>query len=123
MRLRILGCSGGELRRHRTTCFLVDGVLAVDAGALTGTLPLAELLKVDDIILTHSHFDHVKDVPLLADLLVGRRRTPVRVHASTACARTAPCRATSSTWRRWAGRSRREPRCAVATWGRTASAA
>ena len=88
MRLRILGCSGGELRRHRTTCFLVDGVLAVDAGALTGTLPLAELLKVDDIILTHSHFDHVKDVPLLADLLVGRRRRPLRVHASRECART-----------------------------------
>ena len=88
MKLRILGCSGGELPRHRTTCFLVDGVLAVDAGALTATLSLDELLAVDDIVLTHSHFDHVKDVPLLADLLVGRRRRPVRIHASTACART-----------------------------------
>ncbi len=88
MRLRILGCSGGELPRHRTTCFLVDGVLAVDAGALTATLSLDELLRVDDIVLTHSHFDHVKDVPLLADLLVGRRRRPLRVHASTECART-----------------------------------
>ena len=86
--MRVLGCSGGELPRHRTTCFLVDGRLAIDAGALTASLPLDELLKVDDIVLTHSHFDHVKDVPLLSDLLVGRRRTPVRVHASTACART-----------------------------------
>jgi ribonuclease BN (tRNA processing enzyme) len=88
VRLRVLGCSGGELPRHRTTCFLVDGKLAIDAGALTASLPLDELLRVDDIVLTHSHFDHVKDVPLLADLLVGRRATPVRVHASTACART-----------------------------------
>ncbi len=88
MRLRVLGCSGGELPRHRTTCFLVDGRLAIDAGALTASLPLEELLRVDDIVLTHSHFDHVKDVPLLADLLVGRRATPLRVHASTACART-----------------------------------
>ncbi len=88
MRLRVLGCSGGELPRHRTTCFLVDGVLAVDAGALTATLPLAELVRVDDILLTHSHFDHVKDVPLLADLLVGRRERPVVVHASNRCART-----------------------------------
>jgi ribonuclease BN (tRNA processing enzyme) len=86
--MRVLGCSGGELPRHRTTCFLVDGRLAIDAGALTASLPLDELLKLDDIVLTHSHFDHVKDVPLLSDLLVGRRRTPVRVHASTACART-----------------------------------
>ncbi len=87
MRLRVLGCSGGELPRHRTTCFLVDGKLAVDAGALTGTLSLEELLRLDDIVLTHSHFDHVKDVPLLADLLVGMRRRPVRVHASPACVR------------------------------------
>jgi len=88
VKLRVLGCSGGELPRHRTTCFLVDGRLAIDAGALTASLSLKELLAVDDIVLTHSHFDHVKDVPLLSDLLVGRRRTPVRVHASTACART-----------------------------------
>jgi cAMP phosphodiesterase len=88
MRFRVLGCSGGELPRHRTTCFLVDGKLAIDAGALTASLPLDELLALDDIVLTHSHFDHVKDVPLLADLVAGRRRRPVRVHASTACART-----------------------------------
>ncbi len=88
MRLRVLGCSGGELPRHRTTCFLVDDTLAVDAGALTGTLRLEDLLKVDDIVLTHSHLDHVKDVPLLADLMVGHRHTPVRVHASIDCART-----------------------------------
>jgi cAMP phosphodiesterase len=88
MKLRVLGCSGGELPGHKTTCFLVDGKLAVDAGALTGSLSLDELTAVDDILITHSHFDHVKDVPLLADLLVGRRKKPVRVHASTACART-----------------------------------
>lgn len=88
MNLRILGCSGGELPDHRTTCFLVDGRLAIDAGALTSSLSLEELDRVDDIVLTHSHFDHVKDVPLVSDLLVGRRRRPVRVHASRACART-----------------------------------
>ena len=87
MRFRVLGCFGGELPRHRTTCFLVDETLAIDAGALTATLPLEDLLKVDHILLTHSHFDHVKDVPLLADLLVGRRRRPLLVHASTECAR------------------------------------
>ncbi len=88
MKFRVLGCSGGELPEHRTTCFLVDGRLAIDAGALTSSLTLPSLLRVDDVVLTHSHLDHVKDVPLLADLLAGRRTTPVRVHASTECART-----------------------------------
>lgn len=88
MKLRVLGCSGGELPHHRTTCFLVDAKLAVDAGALTGSLTLPQLTRVDDIVLTHSHFDHVKDVPLVADLLIGRRKHPLRVHASTECAET-----------------------------------
>ena len=82
MRIRVLGCSGGELPRHRTTCFLVDGKLAIDAGALTASLQLEALDRIDDVVLTHGHLDHVKDVPLLADLMVGRRRRPVTVHAS-----------------------------------------
>jgi cAMP phosphodiesterase len=88
LRLRVLGCSGGELPRHRTTCFLVDDRLAVDAGALTQSLSLEALAGLDDIVLTHSHLDHVKDVPLVADLLIGRRARPLRVHASPGCART-----------------------------------
>jgi cAMP phosphodiesterase len=88
VRLQVLGCHGGELPKCKTTCFLIDEVLALDAGALTGTLTLDRLLKVDNILISHSHFDHVKDLPLLADLIVGRREKPVTVWASRECART-----------------------------------
>ena len=80
MKVRVLGCHGGELPKHRTTCFLLDGKLTVDGGAMCQALELPELLAIDDILLTHSHFDHVKDVPLLTDYLVGARKTPVVVH-------------------------------------------
>lgn len=80
MKIRVLGCHGGELPGHRTTCFLLDGTLTVDGGAITQALPLEEILRIDDIFLTHSHFDHVKDVPLMTDLLVGKREKPVIVH-------------------------------------------
>lgn len=88
MNLRVLGCHGGELPRCKSTCFLVDGVLALDAGALTGTLSLEELCKVDHVILSHSHFDHVKDLPLVADLIVGRRDKPMTIWGSQECIRT-----------------------------------
>jgi ribonuclease BN (tRNA processing enzyme) len=88
VKLQVLGCHGGELPRCKSTCFLVDGVLALDAGALTATLPLEEVCRVDDILVTHSHFDHVKDLPLLADLVVGQRDRPITIHASSECART-----------------------------------
>jgi cAMP phosphodiesterase len=67
---------------------LIDGALALDAGALTGSLALDQLEKVDDILISHSHFDHVKDLPLLADLMLGRRERPIRIHASLECSRT-----------------------------------
>jgi ribonuclease BN (tRNA processing enzyme) len=82
MKLRVLGCHGGELPKHRTTCFLVDGKLCVDGGAITSVLKLEEILQIDDIFLTHSHFDHMKDVPLMTDLLVGLRQKPVVVHGA-----------------------------------------
>ena len=88
MKLKVLGAHGGELPGCKSTCFLVDGVLSLDAGALTSTLPLEELVKLDNILLTHSHFDHVKDLPMLADVLVGRREAPVVIHSNTECIET-----------------------------------
>ena len=88
MRIRVLGAAGGELPGQGSTSFLVDGTLAVDAGALTSRLGLDELDRVDHVLVTHAHLDHVKDVPQLADLMVGRRRSPVTVHAPRGAAST-----------------------------------
>jgi cAMP phosphodiesterase len=87
VKLQVLGCHGGELPSCRSTCFLIDGVLALDAGSLTSTLTLEQLCQVEDVIVGHSHFDHVKDLPLMADLVIGRRDRPVTIHASRECAR------------------------------------
>jgi ribonuclease BN (tRNA processing enzyme) len=87
VRVRVLGASGGELEGRGTTSLLVDDTLAVDAGALTSSLDLAGLHRVDHVLLSHSHLDHVKDVPLLADLLAGFRRRPFTVHGSEATLR------------------------------------
>jgi len=45
---------------------LLDGVLALDAGGLTSGLSLAEQLRVRAVLLTHHHYDHVRDIPMLA---------------------------------------------------------
>jgi len=88
LRLQVLGCHGGELPKHRTSCFLLDERTTIDAGALCATLQFDDLLRVDDIFLTHSHFDHSKDLPLLADLIVGKREKAVVVRGPPACMRT-----------------------------------
>ena len=81
MQVRVLGCSGSIARGCRTTSFLVDGDLLVDAGTGVGELTLDEMSAIDDVVLTHSHMDHVATLPLMLDAVAGRRGTPLRVHA------------------------------------------
>ncbi len=83
MRLRVLGCSGGIGGRHlRTTSFLVDNDILLDAGSGVGDLSLAELTRIDHVFVTHSHLDHVTSIPFLVDTVGGMRAKPITVHAS-----------------------------------------
>jgi len=85
MRLRVLGCSGGIGGRHlRTTSFLVDSDILLDAGTGVGDLSLAELSLVDHVFITHSHLDHVTSIPFLVDTVGGMRARPINVYASRA---------------------------------------
>jgi ribonuclease BN (tRNA processing enzyme) len=83
MNIRILGCSGSIAQGCRTTSFLLDDDILIDAGTGVGDLALDELARIDHILLTHSHLDHVLGVPLLADSVMRRRqgRPPIQVHA------------------------------------------
>jgi ribonuclease BN (tRNA processing enzyme) len=85
MRLRVLGCSGGIGGRNlRTTSFLVDNDILIDAGTGVGDLSLAELAQIDHIFVTHSHLDHVTSIPFLVDTVGGMRANPLTVHATAA---------------------------------------
>ena len=85
MQIRVLGCSGSIAAGNRTTSFLVDDDMLIDAGTGVGDLTLDELSRIDRIFLSHSHLDHVLSVGLLADSVLRRRlaqhRPPIAVHA------------------------------------------
>jgi cAMP phosphodiesterase len=67
MQLRVLGCHGGETPKHRTSSFLIGDRVAIDAGALTGSLSLAEQERIESVLVSHSHMDHIRDLGMLAD--------------------------------------------------------
>ena len=81
MQVRVLGCSGAIAKDCRTTSFLVDTDLLVDAGTGVGDLTLDEMAGIDDVVLTHSHLDHIAALPLMLDAVGCRRTKPLRVHA------------------------------------------
>ena len=66
MELRVLGAHNQESRTTRLVSLLVDGVLALDAGALTSTLSLPEQRRIEALLVTHRHYDHIRDLPILA---------------------------------------------------------
>ena len=85
MQIRVLGCSGSIAAGSRTTSFLLDDDVLIDAGTGVGDLTLDELARIDHIFISHSHLDHVLSIGLLADSVTRRRhaaqRPPVQVHA------------------------------------------
>lgn len=62
MLIRVLGAHNLEAIGARHSCFLVDNVLTVDAGSLMSTLDRGEKDALESILLTHRHFDHVRDL-------------------------------------------------------------
>jgi len=81
MKVRVLGCSGAIARDCRTTSFLVDSDVLVDAGTGVGDLTLEEMQGIGHVLLTHSHLDHVASLPLMVDAIASTLTRPVKVHA------------------------------------------
>jgi ribonuclease BN (tRNA processing enzyme) len=65
MKIRILGAHHTESAQTGFTSFLIDDILAVDAGALTSRLSFEEQQKLKGVLLTHQHYDHIRDIPAL----------------------------------------------------------
>jgi len=84
MKVRVLGCSGAIAKDCRTTSFLIGDSILLDAGTGVGDLTLEEMGKIDHVLLTHSHLDHIAALPLMLDAVSSQRRHPVQVHALAA---------------------------------------
>lgn len=82
MKLRVLGCDGGRGLGYTSTSLLFDETVLIDAGTIQTQLTLDEALKITDIFLTHSHLDHLIDLPFLLDATFNKRAQPLRIHGT-----------------------------------------
>jgi len=67
LRLKVLGCYGGQLLGFRLTSFLINDSILLDAGSPTEVLSLEQQHDIRHICLSHTHLDHIKDIAFLAD--------------------------------------------------------
>ncbi len=78
MKIRFLGAHNCETKDTRLVSLLVDDVLSVDAGGLTASLSLEAQHRIKAVLLTHQHFDHIRDIPTLAmNLSLGGSQTTI----------------------------------------------
>jgi ribonuclease BN (tRNA processing enzyme) len=77
----VLGCSGAIAKGCRTTSFLIDRDVLVDAGTGVGDLSLEDMCGIEHVLLTHSHLDHIAALPLMVDSIASQLTRPVCVHA------------------------------------------
>ncbi len=74
MLLKVLGSSGAEFPGHFPPAFLIDGKLLLDGGTIGSRLSEAEQFAIKNILLTHSHLDHIRAIPFLADNIMIKNR-------------------------------------------------
>jgi cAMP phosphodiesterase len=86
MKIKLLPSSfdekGDASPEQHLTCYLLDDVVAVDAGSLSLTFGQGHRRSVRDIIITHPHLDHTAGLPFFIDDLFETLQEPVRVHGT-----------------------------------------
>jgi len=66
MNIQVLGAHNCESQNSKFVSLLIDDIIAIDAGGLTSSLSFQAQQKVKAILLTHQHYDHIRDVPAIA---------------------------------------------------------
>jgi len=79
MEWHILGSFGGLSPTCRMTSFLINEVLALDAGSITQALGLDAQRRIRHVVLTHSHLDHTASIPFLVENTFGEQREALEI--------------------------------------------
>jgi len=66
MNIKLLGAHNCESQNTKFLSLLIDDSLALDAGGLTSSLSLTAQQKLKAILLTHQHYDHIRDILAIA---------------------------------------------------------
>ncbi len=83
MKIRVLGCAGSVSTEAKTSAFLINDRLLLDGGTICSSLTNEEIKSLRTVFISHSHFDHIKGLPTLAETLIFMKNSvPVTIHAS-----------------------------------------
>lgn len=77
--IKILGANGSKGVNRNSTCIQIEKNILIDAGnILSGLKENAKF--IDHIFITHSHLDHICEIPFLIDTYFSHRETPLTIY-------------------------------------------
>ncbi|RLA69751.1 MAG: phosphohydrolase, partial [Epsilonproteobacteria bacterium] len=78
--IKFLGASGARTSDSEATCIQISEHTVIDGGNLINGFG-NNLGNLENILLTHAHFDHIYDIPFLAEWAVTQRTYPLKIYA------------------------------------------
>ena len=79
--IKILGASGSKTKTTGTTSFQIFKDILIDAGNVINVLG-ESALEINHIFITHSHSDHILDLPFIIESFFEQRTKPLTIYAS-----------------------------------------
>lgn len=74
--------NGRASARQHLACFVVDDLIAFDAGSLALATTSEQKNQIRDVVLSHAHLDHIAGLPLYIDDLFATIKRPIQIHAT-----------------------------------------
>ncbi|MBS1793775.1 MAG: 3',5'-cyclic-nucleotide phosphodiesterase [Acidobacteria bacterium] len=76
--------NGRAAARQHLACFVVDDLIAFDAGSLALATTPEQKKQIRDVVISHAHLDHIAGLPLYIDDLFATIKRPIQIHATQA---------------------------------------
>jgi len=80
MFFKVLGAYGSRAQGKNTVSFQISHNTVIDAGNIINAVD--NIFEIKHIFISHTHIDHVQDLPYLVDLTFESSKEPIRIYAS-----------------------------------------
>lgn len=77
-----LGCYGSDLENKKCISMQVTPSTIIDTGSLMSSLDISQLVEIRNVIITHCHFDHIKNLPIFADFMLSLGNHTFTIHTT-----------------------------------------
>ena len=78
--VKVLGADGSYSHESDATSFLIGKSIVIDAGNIIQSMG-EKCCELEHIFITHTHFDHIVDLPFIIDSFFECRKKPLKIYA------------------------------------------